>query len=115
MRDSDSKQRSLLVWQIAIAAVFLIAIALRNSFSDLTDYARLGDSLATWEPFVWEFSSILLVAALIPAVAWLNRRLPIASRYWYRTLPVHLVATLPFSIIHVAGMVGLRELAYAIA
>ncbi|MDN5864229.1 MAG: LytTR family transcriptional regulator [Gammaproteobacteria bacterium] len=119
MHDAGPKPRHLIrhliVWQIAIAVAVLSAIALRNAFSALSDYARLGEPLATWEPFVWEFSSVLLVAALIPAVAWLKRRLPVVNRRWYWTVPVHLLATVPFSIIHVAGMVGLRKLAYAIA
>jgi hypothetical protein len=109
-----SKRRRLIGWQIALAAAILVAIALRNAFSELTGYARFGDSLAIWEPLVWEFSSILMLAALIPGIVWLNRRFPVACKQWYRMVPIHLAATLPFSIVHVAGMVGLRKLAYAI-
>lgn len=115
MRDPDTRQRRLIAWQIAVVTLLLVAIALRDAVSALADHARLGDPVAIWEPFAWEFSSVVFIGALIPAVAWLNRYIPVASRRWYRTVPVHLLATLPFSIVHVAGMVGLREFAYAMA
>src|SRR5690625_755701 len=111
----ESKRRRLLGWEIATFAFVIIAIALRNAFSDLTEYAWLGHPLSTWEPFIWEFSSCLVVAALVPGIAWLRRRFPLVAPRWYRTLPIHLLATLPFSIIHVSGMVGLRKIAYAVA
>ncbi|TAN07138.1 MAG: LytTR family transcriptional regulator [Rhodanobacteraceae bacterium] len=111
---SDPDSRRLIVRRYAIVAAILIAIALSNAFSEHTDLASFGDALPLWKPLVWEFSSVILVGALIPVLAWFNRRFPIAVRRWYRAAPIHLLATLPFSIVHVAGMVGLRSLAYAI-
>lgn len=102
-------------WRVAAVAAILVAIASSNAVSDISNYSRLGESLPAWEPFVWEFSSVILVGVLIPAVDWLVRRMPVLSTNWYRSVPIHLLATLPFSIIHVAGMVGLRKLAYALA
>lgn len=93
----------------------LAAIALSNALSRMADYARLGQSLPTWEPLVWEYSSVALVGALLPVLDWLSRHVPLASRRWHVTAPIHLGATLAFSVIHVAGMVGLRKLAYAVA
>lgn len=113
--DLESKRRRLLGWEMATFAAIMIAISLRNAFSTLTEYAWLNHPLPTWVPFVWEFSSIPIVAVLIPGIAWLLRRFPLATSRWYRTLPIHLLATLPFSIIHVSGMVGLRKIAYAVA
>jgi hypothetical protein len=107
--------KHLLAWRIGLTAVLLAAIALTNTFSEVSDYARFGDALPVWEPLVWEFSSVILMGALIPVVAWLLRRVPLDLRHWYRCIPIHLFATLPFSIAHVAGMVGLRKLAYALA
>jgi hypothetical protein len=107
--------KHLLAWRIALTAILLTAIALANAFSEVSDYARFGDALPILEPLVWEFSSVILIGALIPGVAWLLRRVPFDARSWYRCVPLHLLATLPFSIVHVAGMVGLRKLAYALA
>lgn len=100
-------------WRIAAVAAILTAIAMSNAFSEISDYSRLGERLPEWEPFVCEFSSVILVAALLPAIAWLTRRVPFSARSWHRSIAIHLLATLPFSIIHVAGMVALRKLAYA--
>jgi hypothetical protein len=64
---------------------------------------------------VWEFSSVLLLWLLIPAVAWWLSRFPLRRDNWWRSLPAHLLATVPFSLAHTMGMVMLRKLAYAIA
>lgn len=108
------KKSRALFWKVALVAAILAAGALSNAFSAITDYSRLGESLPEWEPFVWEFSSAILTGALIPGLVWLNRRVPVIGRRWYRSVPVHLLATLPFSIVHVAGMVGLRKLVYVL-
>lgn len=111
-RDSVPHRRPVW-WQILFFAVILTLIALANAFTTLTDHARLGHPLAPLDPFIWEFSSVLVVGALIPLLALFSRRVPINARTWRWALPAHLVATLPFSIVHVAAMVALRKLIYA--
>ncbi|MDE2235596.1 MAG: LytTR family transcriptional regulator [Gammaproteobacteria bacterium] len=71
--------------------------------------------MSPWEPFVWEFSSALLIWLLIPAIAWLNDRLLITARSWPWSVPAHILMTLPYSIVHVGGMTGLRKLLYLAA
>lgn len=107
--------RHMLAWRIALTAVLLAAVALTNAFSEVSDFARFGDALPLREALTWEFSSVILIGALIPFVSWLLARVPLDARRWYACGPIHLLATVPFSIVHVAGMVGLRKLAYAIA
>lgn len=99
----------------AITAAILVAVALSNAFSERANYASLGDALPLREPLVWEFSSVFMIGVLLPVLAWFYRRFPFHAKGWYRTAIIHALATLPFSIIHVAGMVGLRKLAYALA
>jgi len=82
-----------------------------NSLVSQIDNART----APWEPWVWEWSSSILVLALIPAVLAAERRWPFRFDTWRRSLPRHLLASVPFSLVHVGGMVVLRKLAYAIA
>src|SRR5690554_1887949 len=65
-----------------------------------------------WEPVVWEFSSAAVLFALVPAQLAFERRFPFRSDRWRRVLPWHLLATVPYSLIHVLGMVGLRQVAY---
>ena len=115
IRESDPEQRSLIVGTIALVVAILAVAATVNAFSEITNFARFGESLSPWKPFVWEFSSAILIGALIPLVLRLNRRFPVVTRRWQMTVPIHLLATLPFSILHVLGMVGLRKLVYAVA
>ena len=98
---------------MAFFAALLLAIALSNIFSTLTDYARDVGYIAWWKPATWEFSSVTVTWCLVFAVAWWLQRFPITAATWWRNLPAHLLITLPYSLVHVAAMVGLRKLVYA--
>ncbi|HET7922342.1 MAG TPA: LytTR family DNA-binding domain-containing protein [Gammaproteobacteria bacterium] len=111
--DADSIQRRVRRRQMLIFGVLLAGIATLNIFTTLSNKARDGISLLPWEPAIWEYSSVLVIGALIPALAWFNCRFLITGGRWWRTVPLHLLATVPFSVAHVAGMVALRKLAYA--
>jgi hypothetical protein len=111
----DRAARPSNLWWYAITAAILVAIALSNAFSERANYASMGELLPLREPLVWEFSSVFMIGVLLPALAWFYRRIPFRARDWYRVAIVHALATVPFSVIHVAGMVGLRKLAYALA
>ncbi len=91
---------------------FLVA-AVANSITVNMDVSRLDLAFEAWQPAVWETSSGLVALALVPAVAWFTRRWPLHLDNWRRMLPVHLAASVAWSALHVAGMVGLRKLAYA--
>lgn len=56
-----------------------------------------------------------MTLALIPFVVEVVRRWPIRLDNWRRALPIHIAATLPFSLAHVVGMIVLRKLCYAMA
>jgi hypothetical protein len=77
----------------------------------LMEIRRSGETIPTWEPFCWEISSCVVLLLLIPLVLWLNdrwvSRLGLKARFL-----VHIVATVPFSILHVTGMVTIRHLWY---
>ncbi|MGA9853721.1 MAG: LytTR family DNA-binding domain-containing protein [Gammaproteobacteria bacterium] len=113
--DGVSIRGRVRLWEFVVFGGAIAAIAMVNALTDLSNYARESRPLSPWEPFVWEYSSALLVWLLIPAVAWLNNRMLINARSWRWSLPAHLVATLPFSVVHVGGMVALRKLAYMAA
>jgi two-component system, LytTR family, sensor kinase len=76
--------------------------------------ASIGESdVATWKPFVWEMSSVLIVMLLVPLVFRFERRFPIDSRPRTRVVIVHVAGLLVFSAVHTTVMLLLRELAYA--
>ncbi|MBB6184690.1 sensor histidine kinase [Oleiagrimonas soli] len=68
---------------------------------------------AHWENYVWELSSTVVLSVLSLAVARFENRFRITGPGWPRRLPIHVVACLVFSVVHIASMEWLRQLAYA--
>lgn len=83
-----------------------------NSVIAWFDIQRAQLPFAVWEPVVWEWSSNIVLLALLPALIAFERRVPIRFGLLRRNLPWHLLAALAFSAIHVSAMVALRKLAY---
>ncbi len=79
------------------------------------DAGRFGDRFAAWEPVSWEATSLLMIALLLPAILAFDRRFPIQRPNTIRHALAHLAFSIPFSIIHVLGMVALRKLVYYLA
>lgn len=84
-----------------------------NAITVNIDMVNMGQDVARWEPWVWELSSGLTWLALIPLLVRFNRRFPLQSGQFRRSALAHLLFTVPFSLLHVLGMVALREVAYA--
>ena len=87
--------------------------AVSNSITVLMDIRRVHLHFASWEPAVWEWTSHALLLALLPAVLWYTRRYPLHVDTWRRSLPMLALGSVAWSMLHVAGMVGLRKLIYA--
>jgi hypothetical protein len=107
-----STARSVFRWQMAFLAVLLTTSATSNVYTEIDDWARGGTHLAAWQPATWEFSSVVCIWLLVPAIGWWLNQFPLVHGGWLRSVPAHLLATLPFSLAHVAGMVGLRDFVY---
>lgn len=91
---------------------FLFA-AVINSVIVIMDVSRVHLDVAAWKPVVWEWSSNLVLLALVPAVIAFERRFPLYLGALRRNAAWHVPAAMAFSVVHVVVMVGLRELAYA--
>lgn len=104
-------------WRWAIEIGFWILLTatngVANSVTVIMDVHRVGLDFADWEPAVWEWSSGLMVLALVPALLVWTRRVPLQWDGIGRRLALHLLGSVVFSLVHVAGMVALRKLAYA--
>lgn len=105
-------RRRVRLWQVVFFVALFGAFDTVGIFTTLANRANLGQVLPLWQPVVWEYSSLVLMLALIPFIAWFNGRVPIGARTWKWAVPLHLLATVPFSLVHVSGMVGLRVLVY---
>ncbi len=95
-------------WIVLLAIQFVV-----NSEIAIIDVHRGQPDFPAWKPVVWELTSHVIVAALIPLVIAFERWLPLTFATWRRNLAWHVLGTLVFCGIHVATMVGLRKLSYA--
>ena len=113
-KQTDFEYRDFQRWRRPAEVGFWVVLSILNTvFNSMVariDHART----AAWEPWVWEWTSSILILALIPAVLAVERRWPFRFDTWRRSLPWHLLASVSFSLIHVVGMTVLRKLAYAV-
>lgn len=70
--------------------------------------------IAAWKPLVWEVSSVIVIFALIPFILRFEQHFRLGDRPRWRIVVAHICAALAFSAVHVAGMLALRKLAYAV-
>lgn len=108
----DRYLRHRRIWEIALWTGWWLLNAAVNSTVVSMDMERRDLQFDWWEPVVWEYSSALLLLALLPAQLAFDRRFPFHAETWRRAAAGHLLATIPYSLIHVSGMVGLRHVAY---
>lgn len=101
------------VFEVGFWVVTTCINAVANSLTVLIEIENSGLGFAPWEPVTWEWSSGILMLALVPAVLWFTRRVPIHWDNWRRALPWHLLASVAFCLVHVVGMVAIREAVYA--
>jgi hypothetical protein len=113
MLDRYLRRRHL--WEPGLWTAWWLLNAAANSVVAVMDIQRRDLDFPWWEPVVWEFSSGIVLLALLPSLLAFERRFPFQLSTWRRVLPWHLLATVPYSLIHVLGMVGLRHLAYELA
>jgi hypothetical protein len=107
----DQARRRAFFGAWAAIAVFIVLQDTTNAFSELRDFHHLDPR----EPFIWEFTSGLMVIALVPGMAWLLRLAPPEPGRWLRFALTHLAGSLAFCAIHVTGFVLLRKAIYALA
>jgi hypothetical protein len=98
----------------AISAVSIFLLTSIDAASVADDLARIGQLGAPWEPYVWEFSSGLVLLLMTPAIVAVTRRA------WPRRPPpfgwiaIHLGAALAVSLAHVIAMGVIRWAIYAL-
>lgn len=101
-------------YEFGVMSILLTLVAVVNATTSIMD-DRLDNnqpSFELWEPFLWEFSSVLLVLILLRPIIWLTN-----SKYsdWSnlsKTFSVYFGASLVYSLFHVVGMFALRKLVY---
>jgi hypothetical protein len=99
-----------------IAAVSLV-VAVINATSGIMEAQTGGAPIDPRAAWLYEISSVFMVVALSPGVAWMVWKVPppdeMTAPSWLRFAGLHFVAACAFSLLHIIGMVGLRKLGYA--
>ena len=83
-----------------------------NSWLAWLDLRRAGLATPYWEVAVWEWSSNLVLLALVPVVVLAGQYRPLHLGFQRQNLRWHLAASVVYSLVHVAAMVALRKIAY---
>ena len=109
-------QSFFLTHRRALLIASLIALTLINvvvlATSNVMDYERNNIPLQTWEPFVWEASSQVVILLLIFFVIWCVEKFPLHyGKLWQHGI-AHLGCSVIFSLMHIAAMVSIREFIY---
>jgi len=107
----DAARRRAFFAAWAAISVFIVLQNTANAFSELRDVRPLDPR----EPFVWEYTSALMVVLLVPLIAWLLRLAPPGPGRWLRFALVHLAGSVAVCALHVGGFVLLRKAVYALA
>ncbi|MCG7505972.1 LytTR family DNA-binding domain-containing protein [Mesorhizobium retamae] len=111
--DRIESDRRIFSRVLLLASVFLAVIAFVNATTLNTDAVRTGSALDARIPWIQESSSVVVVLLLLPLVALWERRFPIARQGLPRLLAVHVIGSIIFSALHVAGMILLRKAIFA--
>jgi hypothetical protein len=106
-----------LPWRRPVEVAFWVAnflmAAIVNSTIVLMDVDRAHLPFAAWKPVLWEWSSNLVLLALVPALLAFERWKPLQFGQLRAHLPWHVAASVAFSLLHVAAMVAIRQGVYA--
>jgi hypothetical protein len=102
--------------EVGFWVAFYCLQAAANTVIVQMDIARAElHGFAPWGPAGWEWSSNLVLLALVPAVLAFDRRVPLAVGTLRQNGLVHLAGSVAYSALHVAAMVGIRKAVYAAA
>ncbi len=93
---------------------FMLAFLIVDILSIATEQARNERTANLTHIVIYEVSSVGVILALIPAVAWMVSRASPSQHRWLYVIGVHGGASIAFSLIHVGLMVSLRKLAFLI-
>ena len=91
------------------AAALTLSMAARVPV-EIADAGRRGVDMDLGRAVALEGASHLVVAALLPAIYWLHRRCPVVAGP--RNIAIHVLAVVPYSVLHTLGMAALRLLRF---
>lgn len=108
-------ERHKLLYSYLALALYLLLNNSINATSVWMEHHRQPDNpLPLWEPFLWEYSSMLATLLLSPLLFWWFDRHPLRLTQLRVLLLAHLLGSVLFSLAHTGLMVACRELVYGL-
>lgn len=106
-------QRFQTLYASALLCAYILINNTINATTQIMEAKRAGDlTFLIWEPFVWEYSSALGSLLMFPALIWLLKNSPFNWQKVPASLAMYFGASIIFSMLHIAIMVGGRKLVY---
>ncbi len=104
---------------LAVIAVVGAVVAILNATSAIMEAQTGGPPIDPRAAWLYEISSVVMVVLLSPGISWMVWKVPAPEEMklpgWARFAVLHLLAATLFSLLHIAGMVGIRTVGYALA
>src|ERR1700733_8130021 len=99
-------------WPVDVLVVLVL-----GAYQGLNELIPLRSipGLAAWKPFIWDMTSVVVIATLVPLIVRFENRFRLDSRPRLRIVVAHVAAAIVFSIVHTSVMVLLRKLIYWLA
>lgn len=111
---TDRASRKLTYLGVALLISGMLLQAFVNSLSAVEDRRALGSSDPAWMMWTWELTSFVAWLVMLFFIWWLVRLLRPPRMIWPVAIAVHVGASLVVSLGHIALMVALRKLSYAL-
>jgi two-component system LytT family sensor kinase len=99
-------------WPLYLAFALLFGLYL--GINQIIGIRSVLPNLAKWKPITWEVSSVLVILVLIPLIIRYENRYRLDARPRTRTVALHALGAVVFSLVHTVGMVWLRIATYAL-
>ena len=101
-------------WYEALSLLlYALVTGVINIAANKSELHHLHLTYMPWEPYVWEYSSAMVVLIAIPGIVLFDRRRPITWSSWRINIVRHFLATIVFSAFKVGGTIVIRKIAYA--
>lgn len=101
------------LWGSLFLVVWFSINILVLASTQLMEFQRDGRTIPFWEPLCWEVSSAMMILLLIPLGIAIHDRW-LTPRSFKQKIILHILLTLPFSLVHIIGMVAIRHAWYGL-
>lgn len=99
------------LWAVVLLTGWFVINLLILATTVVMEFQRDGKNIPFWEPLSWEVSSAVMVLLLILPGLYIHDKY-LAHKSFKQKLFCHLLLTLPFSLVHILGMVAIRHAWY---